>query len=113
MDLQDALRGWRWGEFLDGARTLSVPAANAAKTLLGPIQDALNGQWPAAAQLHDGRIAMSWEAAGIYVEIEICPAGSIDWFCKDRRTGEYDGGPDDDQDFQLEDVVRWIRDHAD
>ncbi len=110
LDEEERDRSARWAQFVESARSHGQ-AADVADAISAPVRAEMGNEWQLAAATEDWTIVMTWEGTQRYVEFEIGADGLGGWFCKDRRTQDYDGGDFNSASEAVNAVLQWLKSH--
>ena len=79
----------KWTAFLNG---LSGNYADAARALWGKlVRSVPQIRIPQAGPTPDGSFQLVWDRGEHHVEVDVYPEGHLEWFYRNRRTGEVEG----------------------
>jgi hypothetical protein len=90
-----------WRDYLDGLSRprggISFTHVSKVKQLWDTLGDRLGQRLPLplTKPTSSGAIQLAWDAGRYYVEIDVLPAGELEWFFRDRESKEVDGTDED------------------
>jgi hypothetical protein len=104
----------RWQGFLNDVRRQAPRSEKAADEVEFAVRSALGGVRPVAALTEDDQVFLTWlDHEFIHIEVELSDDALGIWFCKDRRSGEYDGGSWVDPSAAVQAITAWLRNRPD
>lgn len=93
--LRDVLR---WRSYLDRIedRGASPVQARVIRQLWARLQDEIGWEPPLPMAVNgQGGIRVAWSRLDWYLGVEIMPLGEVEWFYRNRKTGDVDGTKDE------------------